>query len=149
MKNSQEDRNTILLKEYEFLQNIIARQENTRLTIRNWFMGFITALSIAYLSNSVSIPKNGFLLVSVVLILLFYWTELVYRVAEKRAMIRSDEVEKYLREGTEYDGPKIGLSLGKSNRFSDQLKEIPTNIRISGPYVVISILILLIALFCK
>lgn len=142
-----EEKTSIILKELELLQSIIARQENARLTIRNWFIGFITALVVSYLSNSISIPTSTFLSIGTVLILMFYWTELVYRVAEKRAIVRSNEIEMQLRDMESYDGPKIGLSLGRPNRLRDQILEIPNNVRISGPYLTILILVLLIAFF--
>jgi hypothetical protein len=143
----EEDKINIILKELEFLQGVIARQENARLTIRNWYMGFITVLVVAFFSKEISMNKNAFISIGSTLTLLFYWTELVYRVAEKRAMVRSNEVEGKLRESENYDGPKIGVSLGRPNTIKDQLKEVPNNVRISGPYLVMLIMLLLIYFF--
>ncbi|HBY02154.1 MAG TPA: hypothetical protein DEG92_06430 [Rikenellaceae bacterium] len=144
-----EDRTTVALKEYEFLQNIIARQESIRLTIRNWLFGLVTGLIIAFYSNDFILSQWQFTLLSIFLILMFYWTELLHRVAEYRAMVRSTEVEEILRSGTSYDGPKIGKSLDKRNTIKDQIAQIPNNPRIYIPYITLLFIISLIALVGK
>lgn len=141
-----EDRTTVALKEYEFLQNIIARQESTRLTIRNWLFGLVTGLIIAFYSNDFILPQWQFTLLSIFLILMFYCTKLLHRVAEYRAMVRSTEIEEILRCGTYYDGPKIGKSLGKRNTIKDQIAQISINPRINIPYITLLFIIFLIAL---
>ncbi len=99
------------LKEIEILNLAIARQEDIGLKIRGWCITLITALTIAFLSNELITNKETFFWITLFVIFLFYHIETLHRVAEIRAIRRSQRVEKIMRLGLPYDGPDISRSL--------------------------------------
>ncbi len=98
-------------KELEIAQTLIARQESNRHQFRNWYVGILTALLIAFASKEITIEKNQFLILSGIITLIFYILEFGFGASEGRIINRSNELEEILRTNGEYDGPKIGLSL--------------------------------------
>ncbi len=106
------DEKDLAFKELTLLQSLIDRQEKNRLQFRNWYIGLITATSIAFLSKENKILSNmDFLVIGTSLTIIFSFLELVYGITENRTIERSLRIEELIREGKQYDGPKIGLSL--------------------------------------
>ena len=93
------------------IQEIIARQERTRVNIRNWLVTLQAGVAIAYLSDQIVISAAGYALIAVTVLLMFLLLEALYSVAERRAVERGNQVEEYLRSVSSYDGPHIGDSL--------------------------------------
>ena len=99
-------------------------------------IGFLTA---SFLSSKLLLPRAQYVAVVVFLCVLFFWLEVVHRVAENRAMERCEDVELFVRGGTPtYGGPLIGKSLAQPNSLRDQL-EAADNLRIYLPYLVLII----------
>src|SRR5690349_24750348 len=115
------DRDSMALEELKFLQDSIARQEGLRLQFRGWNIALLTALTAAFLANNSPLSKGKYMAVSIGLSLLFFWLETVHRVAENRAIKRSNEVEAALRAEIDYDGPRIGRSMSRANNLNEQL----------------------------
>lgn len=136
--------NELAIKELEILQRVIERQEEIRLQIRKWYIAIITALTIAFLSNEITFCKCNYVLITFIITVSFLWLEVVHRVAEQRAMNRSGIVEKQLRLGNAYDGPKINDSLSKNNNPNEQWKAL-NNIRIYGIYVIYYLIIVILS----
>ena len=135
----------LMIKEFDILQDVIKFQEDIRMKSRNWCITIISAITITFISEKISFSNLNFLIMNSVLIVLFLWLELIYRVAEKRAIIRSSYVESALRGEKKYDGPLIGKSLSKSNSIKTQIKEL-NNIRIYFTYLILFLLTILIYL---
>ena len=134
----------IALKELEILQGVISKQEDIRLKIRGWYIAIVSALLLAFVSKELNINKFEFITTAILISILFLWLEVIHRVAESRAMVRAKEVETMLRDEIELDNPKIGLTLGKSNNFKEQLTAL-NNVRIYTTYIIF--LFLTIALY--
>jgi hypothetical protein len=132
------------LEELKFLQDTIGRMEGIRLQLRGWNIVLLTALTAAFLAKDSPLSKGKYVSVSIGLSLLFFWLETVHRVAENRAIKRSNEVEAALRVETDYDGPRIGLSMSRANNLNEQLAAM-NNIRMYLPYIVMTALSVLIA----
>lgn len=98
-------------KELALLQSLIDRQEKNRLQFRNWYIGLLTATTIAFLSKDKFLKNCDFLILGTGLTIIFAFLEVVYGITENRAIDRSLAVENQIRDGENYDGPKIGLSL--------------------------------------
>jgi hypothetical protein len=103
------EKQQIAFEELRSLNDKISFQEEARAKVKNWAIGLITAISIAFLSDKVAFSRRGYLTISIGITILFLWLDIVHRVAQDRAIMRADQVERYLREGTGYDGPRIGL----------------------------------------
>ena len=131
-------------EEVKLLQEIAKNQEDWRFKIRGWAMALVTALSVAAFSSDVRLSGSQYFMLSVVILLVTCWLDVIYRVAQNRALDRAGVVEKHLRGEGDYDGPKITESLSKPSTMAAQLTAL-TNVRVYGPYVFLFIAIGLIA----
>ncbi len=130
---------TLALEELKLIQTVISRQESLRLTLRGWAIGLVSILTVSFLSSKLLLPRAQYVAGVVFLCVLFFWLEVVHRVAENRAMERCENIELFLRGGTPtYGGPLIGKSLARPNSLRDQLKAAD-NLRIYLPYLVLII----------
>ncbi len=136
--------NTLALEEYKLLQSIAEAQETLRFKIRGWCVALITALSVAVLSQKIHFSGGQFLSLASVIVLMFLWLDVLYRVAQDRALDRAKVVEKSLQGLIEYDGPKIRDKLSVQNSLADQVHALK-NVRIYGPYLLLSAIIILVA----
>ncbi len=135
------------MEELKLLQNVIGRQEDFRMKIKSWAVTLVSAVSIAFLSGKINISSKSYIIMSVGIIVSFCWTDVIYRVAQNRAMKRSGNVESYLRGEVEYSGPKIGSSLSIPNTLSEQFGAF-NNVRTYSVYLILVILTLILS-FCK
>lgn len=134
----------LALEELKMLQEIAQNQEELRFKIRGWCMALITALAVAFLSKELKLSGGHFALISSIILFLFLWLDVLYRVAQVRAFKRADAVESFLRgEEQTYEGPKIRSSLSIPNSLEEQ-KESLNNIRIYGPYIPMIALVLIV-----
>lgn len=105
------DEKDLAFKELSLLQTLIDRQEKNRLQFRGWHIGLLTATSIAFLSKDRILSNKDFLIIGSSLTIIFSFLELIFGITENRAIERSLKIEKLIREDSNYDGPRIGLSL--------------------------------------
>lgn len=140
------DSQAIAIEELKLVQAIISNQENTRLKIMGWGVAAVVAISVSYLAERVNMPPSSYLGPSVIIIGLFLWLDVIHRVSVDRAIERSATIEQYLRDGDDYDGPKIGLSMSVSNGLSYQLNAVK-NIRVYAPYLALTGAVLVVYLF--
>lgn len=134
-------KNEIALEELKILQGIAQNQEELRFKIRGWCLALVTAFSVAFLSEKVKFCGGQFILISSLIVVLFLWLDVLYRVAQDRAFARAKDVEKYLRGTGDYSGPLIRNSLSVPNSVKDQCESL-NNIRVYGPYVLLFLIIL-------
>ena len=102
---------TIARQELDILAKIIERKENVRLRQRNWLITIVAGLGLAYLSSDSRLSRAHFLLLVVFIVVIFWATETIYQNVEDRAIARFRDVERVLRDGHAYIGPKISESL--------------------------------------
>jgi hypothetical protein len=126
----------VAIEELKILQTIIHNQDIIFSRIRGWCVVVVGGISIGLLSDKIQIPNAPYLAISTLIVFTFTWTEAIHRVAQKRAMTRSGDVESFLRGEREYDGPLIRNSLNKTNRFKDQIGTF-SNRRFIGFYFAI------------
>lgn len=130
------DTRQLALEELRLLQEIIKHQEELRAQLTNWAVGLIGAVTVAFLSTEISLSRFQFLFVGCTLVFASFWMNVIYRVAQNRAIVRGIRVEHYLREGNAYDGPRIGASLAVRNSVGEQLRAA-ANIRMYAPYSIL------------
>ena len=134
-------RTEIALEELKILQQIVARHDDLSFKIKGWCVTLVTAIILAIKSDKYSISVSSGLSLLFGISLLFLWIDVIYRVAEDRAISRSRQVERLIRDHIVYDGPKIAESLSVKTTFMNQMRSL-NNIRIYVPYISISIIVL-------
>ena len=144
MKRLRKVDESLALEEFKMLQEIARDQEELRAKIRGWCVAIITALSVAALSKEIQISGATFLFVASVILCLFLWLDVLYRVAQDRAFRRAKKVEIILRGNLYYDGPRIRDSLSVPNSIEDQLQSL-NNVRVFGPYFLLLIIVTVVA----
>ena len=128
------NRNEIAVEELKLVQTIIQHQGDVGLRIKSWCITLVAVLGAARLNTDTSISASAFVLGATSLIAVFLWLDAMHRVPQDRAILRSEEIERYLREEDgPYDGPAIGRSLQLANSPTAQLKAA-NNVRVWGPY---------------
>ena len=75
---------------------------------------------------------------------LFFWMDVVYKVAQDRAIARSAKIEDQIRNGAQYDGPRVGTSLAQRNSLTAQ-RHAAAKMRVWFPFLVLLILVLFAA----
>lgn len=145
-KKEMHDMNQLALEELKLLQGIAEAQETLRFKIRGWCVALITALSVAVLSHKILFPVGQFLLIAMVIMLTFLWLDVLYRVAQDRALKRAKLVEESLRGLVKYDGPKVRESLSVPNSVADQMLSL-NNVRVYGPYLLLLVILFVVALY--
>lgn len=133
------------MEELRLLQEIIRHQEDLRAQLTNWSVGLISAISIVFLSAKIDLSGLHYILVGSALIIAFFWNNIIFRVAQSRAIARSNKVEECLRQGGDYDGPKIGDSIGGDNDIGEQVRAM-NNVRIYAPYVILLIFVIIVGI---
>lgn len=130
------DKEQMALEELKIIQDVIYDQEAIRFKIKGWAVALITAISIAFLSKKINFSSTEYLFTSVGIVLLFFWTDVIHRIAQDRAQKRALNIERFLRGETEYDGPKVSISLSRDNTIKDMLRSAK-NVRVYFPYLVL------------
>jgi hypothetical protein len=130
----------LALEEMKLLQSIILKHDDIRSKMVGWSVSLVSALSAFYLHEKSGMDRTGFQIVGFSITILFFWLDTIYKVAQDRAINRSRVVEKMIANG-EYEGPAIGVSLGKDNLVLDQLRSA-LNVRVWSPYAGLSLLVL-------
>lgn len=143
MDSENREYNLLALEEFKLLQGIARDQEELRFKIRGWCVALITALSVALLSNEIELPRKEYFLVSLMILLLFLWLDVLYRVAQDRALRRAKVVEKVLQNKCAYSGPCIRESLSVKNSLAEQLRSL-NNIRVYSPYLLLAVTIMVV-----
>jgi hypothetical protein len=132
-------------EELKILKEIIFLQEEARAKIKSWAVGLVSAITVTFVSERISLSWEEYLLICGGILALFLWMDVIHRVAEDRAIKRSSEIEVILRDRSkQYDGPKISISVSIPNKFSEQRKAL-LNVRVYSPYAVIMALIIIVA----
>lgn len=128
-ENTSNSKLTVALEEFRMIQTIIINHEALFDKIRGWCITLISAISVAYISDDISISAAPYIILSWFIIFFFAFTEAVHRVAHGRAMNRSEDVENQLSNNClNYDGPKIRKSLKTGVTLPD-LKEFSNKLR--------------------
>lgn len=128
-ENASNAKLTVALEEFRIIQTIIINHEALFDKIRGWCITLIGAISVAYISDDISISAAPYIILSWFIIFFFAFTEAVHRVAHGRAMKRSEDIESQLSNNcAKYDGPKIreslktGVTLPALKKFSNKLR---------------------------
>lgn len=133
------------IEELKILSSIIGRIENAIYQRQGWLLTLITGLTLALLKDNPFICKQQFLAISIPITIVFYIADIVQRVPVHRAILRSENVEKSLRENNNFDSPLISKSLSEGNNIKDFLK-IAHKLRVYAPYLGIIAVIVIIYL---
>jgi hypothetical protein len=133
------------IEELKILSSIIGRIENAIYQRQGWLLTLITGLTLALLKDNPLICKQQFLAISIPITIVFYIADIVQRVPVHRAILRSENVEKSLRENNNFDSPLISKSLSEGNNIKDFLK-IAHKLRVYAPYLGIIAVIVIICL---
>jgi hypothetical protein len=135
---------SIETEEWKQLQTIIGRLEDGEYKLRNWLIAILTALSVAAFSEKLNITFSDFLLLGWTIICVFMLAELSHRIPKRKAIQREQKIEKYIREGKGYDGPRIADVLTSGRTFGEAAIEFGRMIR-HAPYVPLFILVGIVA----
>jgi len=135
-----DDKKQIALEEWKIVQDVIHDQEEIRFKIKGWAVALISAISITFLSKKINFSSAEYLFISVGIVLLFFWTDVIHRVAQDRSQKRTFDIECFLRRKTEYDGPKVSISLSRANTIKEQLRSAK-HARVHFPYLVLLFII--------
>jgi len=146
MSSDELSKSQLALEELKLLQGIAEKQEELRFKIRGWCLALVTALTAAFLSEKTDFSGAQYILISCLILALFLWLDVLYRVAQDRALTRAEIVEKNLRGVEEYAGPLIRNSLSVKNTIKDQRTSL-NNIRVYGPYLLLFIIVLPVGIF--
>ena len=141
-KNSLPD--PVALEEWKLLASIIGRLEEVEYKIRSWLVALITALAVALYSKRLDLSVGSFALIGIILIIIFVWMDLIHRMPKRNAIKRDREIEEILREGRQYDGPKMSMTLAKPRRCG-MLQEL-WRMAWNTPYLQFLILVILLSL---
>lgn len=111
-------------EELKIFQKIIHTHDAIFDRIRNWCITLVSAISVGYLSDSITISIFQYVFIATLIVIFFAWSEAIHRVAQTRALKRSSDIEMAIRGDTDYIGPQIRNSLQQGNKLSDQIKVI-------------------------
>jgi len=136
MSNQERNKDLLALEEFKLLQEIAQNQEELRLKLRGWCVALVTALSVASLSKEIDLSGTRFFLISIMVVFMFLWLDVLYRVAQDRALKRAKVVEECLCDLKEYKGPCIRQNLSLPNSVTEQLQSL-NNIRVYSPYLLL------------
>ena len=142
----------VAIEEQKLLTQIIQHQETFALRIVGYAGAVITALSALRLTSETVLPLGAYIVTSGIAIGLFFWTAVIFRVAQDRAIGRSFDVEAHIRdlldEGkvfASYDGPLIAESLSNRNT-ADAQRHAAENVRVWGPFALLAAGVALVAI---
>lgn len=137
MSQNEVDRSTrhqappAAIEELKLLQAFIGKSDDISLKIKGWSITLSTAYIIALATGKLT---NGHLTLLALLVpLLFLWLDVVFRVAQNRAIRRSSCIEEAIRGEREYDGPRIAKTLSQPNNLREQWQAL-NNVRMHIPY---------------
>ena len=102
---------TIAVEEWRLLQRIIARKETIVFRIRGCCYLLLVVLGAAIFHARTHLAEWILLYLAYLVALTFFAVEVGQKVALRRAIDRSRQVEHSLREGFPYDGPRLGDTL--------------------------------------
>ncbi|MDM0105009.1 hypothetical protein QTH97_08695 [Variovorax sp. J22R24] len=98
----------VAIEEFKQLQTIIGRHEGQEYQVRGWLLVLLGGLVAALFSGDNSrLFVWAFLAVGCVLILAFFFMELMIRVPKRESIDRVASIERALRGEIAYDGPLI------------------------------------------
>ena len=105
------DAGTRAVEEWKLLQGIIARKENIVFRVRGCCYLLLAVLGTAIFHAKTQLSEWIMLYIAYLVVLAFFAVEVAQRVALRRAIGRSRQVENSLRDGLPYDGPRLGDAL--------------------------------------
>jgi hypothetical protein len=112
---NDENRRSIAIEEIKILSSIIGRIENAIHQRLAWLFALITGLTLALMKNPPIIRKNQFFAISFAVTIVFWIADAIQRVPVHRAIERSREVERSLRDNQYVNCPLISDSLSNGN----------------------------------
>ena len=143
IKKRSKQKKTIAIEEWKLLNSVIARLEDVEYKIRSWLIALITGLAVALYSNKIDLPVLGFAIITILLIVIFAWMDLIHRIPKRYAIDRAKEVEKILKgENAIYDGPLMSKSLSEPRK--KMMRTELCRMFVNTPYVQILILVILL-----
>ena len=143
--NHSKSNKSIAIEEWKLLNSVIARLEDVEYKIRSWLLALITGLAVALYSNKIDLPVLGFAIISILLIVIFAWMDLIHRIPKRYAIERAEKVEEILKdENAIYDGPLMSKSLSEPRKeiIGKELRRMFAN----TPYIQILILVILLSI---
>jgi lipopolysaccharide export LptBFGC system permease protein LptF len=145
MNMNNETRRNLAVEELKILSSIIGRIESTIHHRLAWLLTLITALGLSLLKNEPFITAKQYALISILVTVGFWVVDAIQRVPVHRAVLRSKQVEKALREDEGFDSPSITSSLSDNHTRMEEFK-IAFRWRVISPYLAICLVILIILL---
>ena len=120
------NKENMALEELKIFQKTISDHEDVFLKIRGWSITLVSAISVGYLSDRISISYFEYVFLSLMIVVFFSWSEAIHRVAQTRAKNRSGEIEQAIRGEIEYNGPSIRATFTQGNTLACLLYTSPS-----------------------
>ncbi len=121
-------------EEMRLLQDVISRRESHAVSQLNWLYTIVVGLSLLVLQAEAKLSPFNYIVLCLVVVLLFYLSDVIQRVPIDRAISRSRKIEGAINKKGDYDGVRLNASLSESRPFWGDLK-FAFKLRICAPYV--------------
>jgi hypothetical protein len=112
------------IEELRQLQEIIGRHEDQAFKNRGWMYALLGALTAAFFKEGHLMRYGPYISISLLVSVLFLFTELMHRGFARLAIRRSEVVQIHLRKGNKYDGPLVSESMAAFSYFRAVIGEI-------------------------
>jgi len=127
---------SLSIEEMKILSSVIGRIESSIYQKQGWLCTMITGLAVLLFTDKPVLCKEQFFAVAIIATVLFFLADAIQRVPVHRAIVRSKEVEKALRENRGLNSPLVSESLGEGKNILDFLKTA-IRFRVWAPYLLI------------
>jgi len=142
----QFNQRALAIEEMKILSSIVGRIETSIYQKQGWLFTMITGLAVVLLKDNPVLCKGQFVIISVIATVIFYIADIIQRVPVHRAIIRTKQVEKALRENQVLDSPLVSDSLSKGKDLKD-LFDTGRRFRVWAPYfLIIGVIIVIYAI---
>ena len=131
---NDEIRRSIAVEEQKILSSIIGRIESMIHQRYVWLLTLITGLTLALLKEDPFVSGKQFAVLSIFATVAFWVADGIQRVPVHRAIERSKQVEKSLRENQNFNSPLITDSLSKGSMSWGEFKSVAFRLRVISLY---------------
>lgn len=141
---NDEVRRSVAFEELKILSSIIGRIENTIHQRLAWLLTLITGLTLSLLKEDPLISGGQFVVLSIFATVAFWVADGIQRVPVHRAIERSKQVEKSLRDNQGFNSPLITDSLSKGRMNKGEFKKVAYRSRVIAPYLATGAVVVII-----
>ncbi|WP_020587119.1 hypothetical protein [Desulfobacter curvatus] len=117
------DKNDIAVEEWKQLESVIQKYDDIRLRLNGWLIALLSAFLVAVFTDKFELSIGTLVTLPIAVILFFYIAETCIGVGEARAIVRKKYVERCLRQGDDYDGPRVSESLEPTRDYKILIPE--------------------------